>query len=64
MLPLKLCCHIHCNVCVCVLVHSKHVTNNVGVCCSKVEAVLLAASISFLSPGMLNLGRNSYRLED
>ena len=30
-------------------------------CSSKVEAVLLAASVSFLSPAMLNLSRNSDR---
>ena len=45
----KLHCYAHFNVCACTLVHSKCV---IWVCSSKVEAVWLAASVSFLSPAM------------
>ena len=68
-LPLKLHCHVHINVCTynvctctCALVQSIRVcvVNDV-VCSRKVEAVLLAASVSFLSPMLLNPSRNSNR---
>ena len=52
-LPSKLCCHAHFNVCICALLQSKFVVNNVG--------MLLAAFVLFLSPAMLNLDRNSNR---
>ena len=38
-----------------------HVWLIIWACSSKVKAVLLAASVSFLSPAMLNLTRNSNR---
>ena len=58
----KLRCHAYFNVCTCTLVQSKCVDNSVAVF-KKVEAVLLAASVSsFLStPVMLNPSRNSNR---
>ena len=57
----KLRCHVQFNICTCALIQSKHVINNVGMF-KKVEAVLLAASVSFLStPEMLNPSSNSNR---
>ena len=56
-LPSKLRCHVHFNVCACALLQSKRVVNNVGV----FEVVLLAASVSFLCPAMLNPSRHSDR---
>ena len=55
--------HAHFNVCACALVHSKRVVNNMCGCSSKVDVVLLTASVSFLSPVMLhvNPSRNSNR---
>ena len=53
-------CHAHFNVCACAFVQSKHVVN-MWPCSRKVEAMLLAAAISFLSPAMLNLSKNSDR---
>ena len=52
--------HAHFNVCACALVHS-NVWLIMWACSGKVEAVLLAASASFLSPAMLNSSRNSDR---
>ena len=63
-LPSKFrCYYTHFNVCTCALVHVQTtcVANNFGVLTRKVEAVLLAASVSFLSPAMLNPSRNSDR---
>ena len=53
-LPSKLGCHIHFDFAL------VHVVNNVD-CSRKVESVLLAASVSFLCPAMLNPFRNSDR---
>ena len=50
----------HFNVCACALVHS-NVWLIMWACSGKVEAFLLAASASFLSPAMLNSSRNSDR---
>ena len=55
-LPSKLRCHAHFNVCTCALLQSKRMVNNVGVF-QESEA----ASVSFLSPAMLNPSRNSDR---
>ena len=47
-LPLKLHFHAHFNVCAILIMWT---------CSSKVEVVMLAASVSFLSPAMLNQSR-------
>ena len=59
-LPLKLHCHVHINVCTYVHAHlcNLNVWLMMWVCSRKVEAVLLAASVSFLSPVMLNPSSN------
>ena len=54
-LPSKLCCHTYFNVYACAILQSKHVVNNMDI----FEVVLLAASVPFLTPAMLNLNRNS-----
>ena len=58
---LKLCCHAHFTVCTCTLLQSKHVVNIMWACSRKVEAVLQAAFVLFLSPVIPNLDRNSNR---